>query len=84
MTSKGNLRKRVETLTKVATIPRTVTTVASMIDNGSASAATISREVSKDQVLALKVLRLVNSGFCGFRSPVTSISHATVLVGLVS
>lgn len=77
-----SLRARVSRLTKVATMPRIVTTVASMIDDGSASAATISREVSKDQVLTLKLLRLVNSGFCGFRSPVTSISHATVLVGL--
>ena len=77
-----SLRARVARLTKVATMPRTVTIVASMIDDGSASAVAISREVSKDQVLTLKLLRLVNSGFCGFRSPVTSISHATVLVGL--
>lgn len=80
--TKRDLRARVETLTKVATMPRTVTTVAAMIDDGSASASSISREVGKDQVLTLKLLRLVNSGFCGFRSPVTSISHATVLVGL--
>ncbi len=63
-------------------MPRTVTTVASMIDRGSASTAAIALEIGKDQAIALKVLRLVNSGFCGFRSPVTSISHATVLVGL--
>ena len=80
--SNPDLRARVETLTKVATMPRTVTTVAAMIDDGSASAFSIAREVGKDQVLTLKLLRLVNSGFCGFRSPVTSISHATVLVGL--
>ena len=80
--SNRDLRAQVETLTKVATMPRTVTTVAAMIDDGSASAASISRELGKDQVLTLKLLRLVNSGFCGFRSPVTSIPHATVLVGL--
>jgi len=84
MTSKNrsDFRARVDALPEVATMPRTVTTVASMIDRGSASTAAIALEIGKDQAIALKVLRLVNSGFCGFRSPVTSISHATVLVGL--
>ena len=76
------LRTRVDRMTRIATMPRTVTTVAAMIDSGSASTAAIAREVSKDQVISMQVLRLVNSGFCGFRMPVNSISHATVLVGL--
>ncbi len=82
MATDGPLRRRVDKLTRLATMPRTVTTVASMIDTGSASTAQISAEIAKDQVIAMQVLKLVNSGFCGFRMPVTSISHATVLIGL--
>ena len=82
MATNEPLRRRVDKLTRLATMPRTVTTVASMIDTGSASTAQISAEIAKDQVIAMQVLKLVNSGFCGFRMPVTSISHATVLIGL--
>ncbi len=82
MATDQSLRTRVDKLTRLATMPRTVTTVAAMIDTGSASTAQISAEIAKDQVIAMQVLKLVNSGFCGFRMPVTSISHATVLIGL--
>ena len=82
MTTDEPLRTRVDKLTRLATMPHTVTRVASMIDSGSASTAQIASELAKDQVITMQVLKLVNSGFCGFRMPVTSISHATVLIGL--
>ena len=52
-----------------------------MMDSPQMSAATVGDELSKDQVLAAKVLRLVNSGFYGFRTPITTLTQAMVLLG---
>ena len=82
--SHAYLRARVDKLTDLATMPQSVTAVASMLDRGTASTAAIADEISKDQIITLKVLRLVNSGFCGFRTPISSIHHATVLLGLAA
>ena len=78
------LRRKVKGLTKLATLPDSVRKVGSMIESGTGSAADFAEEIGKDQVLSAKVLRLVNSGFCGFRSPVNTISHAIVLLGIDS
>lgn len=78
------LRRQVDGLGSLATLPDSVRTIGSMIESGTGSADDFAEEIGKDQVLSAKVLRLVNSGFCGFRSPVNSISHATVLLGIDS
>lgn len=39
------------------------------------------RRSEQDQVLSAKVLKLVNSGFYGFSQPISTISHAMVLLG---
>ena len=82
MRDRDELRKRVESMNNLATMPKSILTVGAMIDGGAASSSTIAREVAKDQVLSAKLLKLVNSGFCGFRSPIASISQATLLLGL--
>lgn len=81
MPDRAAVRARVEALTRVLTIPTVVTRISAMIAAGNASAAEIAAEIGRDQVLAAKVLKLVNSGFYGFRQPVTTITHATVLLG---
>lgn len=68
-------------MSNIATIPEIVTKLRRMMDNPSMSAAAVGDEIAKDQVLAAKVLRLVNSGFYGFRTPITTITQAMVLLG---
>jgi putative nucleotidyltransferase with HDIG domain len=75
------LRARVESTTNISTIPEVVTKLRRMMDSPQMSAVTVGDEISKDQVLAAKVLRLVNSGFYGFRTPITTITQAMVLLG---
>jgi putative nucleotidyltransferase with HDIG domain len=75
------LRARVESTTNISTIPDVVTKLRRMMDSPQMSAATVGDEISKDQVLAAKVLRLVNSGFYGFRTPIATITQAMVLLG---
>jgi putative nucleotidyltransferase with HDIG domain len=78
---KSVLRARVEGTTNISTIPDVITKLRRMMDSPQVSAATVGDEISKDQVLAAKVLRLVNSGFYGFRTPITTITQAMVLLG---
>jgi putative nucleotidyltransferase with HDIG domain len=78
---KAVLRARVEGTTNISTIPDVVTKLRRMMSSPQMSAATVGDEISKDQVLAAKVLRLVNSGFYGIRTPITTITQAMVLLG---
>jgi putative nucleotidyltransferase with HDIG domain len=75
------IRARVEGLTKVVTVPEAVGRITAKINSGTASAAEIAGDISQDQILAAKVLKLVNSGFYGFRQPITTITHAVVMLG---
>jgi putative nucleotidyltransferase with HDIG domain len=81
VTDKSVLRARVESTTNISTIPDVVVKLRRMMDSPQMSAATVGDEISKDQVLAAKVLRLVNSGFYGFRTPITTLTQAMVLLG---
>jgi putative nucleotidyltransferase with HDIG domain len=82
MADRAAIRAKVEGITKILTIPAVVSRITALVGSGSVSAAEIAEEINKDQVLAAKVLKLVNSGFYGFRQPITTITHAMVLLGL--
>ncbi|MGE0042622.1 MAG: HDOD domain-containing protein [Vicinamibacterales bacterium] len=75
------LRSKIEQATNVTTVPQVVQRVGALLDSQNTSAGEVAEEISKDQVLAAKVLKLVNSGFCGFRKPITTMTHAMVLLG---
>ncbi|HEY7789353.1 MAG TPA: HDOD domain-containing protein [Vicinamibacterales bacterium] len=77
------MRARVENTTNIATVPHIVAKLGAMVNSPSASTVDIAEEVGKDQVLSAKVLKVVNSGFCGgSRKPIATIRHALVLLGL--
>ncbi len=75
------MRRKVERITSLPTLPGIVTRITIMMDNPDATAAEVGGEIAKDQVLSAKVLKLVNSGFYGFSQPVSTIPHAMVLLG---
>ncbi|MGE3273928.1 MAG: HDOD domain-containing protein [Vicinamibacterales bacterium] len=77
----GVLRSKIEQITNVTTVPQVVQRVGALLDSQHTSAGEVAEEIGKDQVLAAKVLKLVNSGFCGFRKPITTMTHAMVLLG---
>ena len=78
---RGEMRGLIEKVTSLPTLPGVVEKVATMADREDTTASQLGNEISKDQVLSAKVLKLVNSGFYGFSQPVTRISHAMVLLG---
>jgi putative nucleotidyltransferase with HDIG domain len=76
------VRARVEGITKVVTIPAAVGRVMARLESGQASAAEIADAINEDPVLAAKVLKLVNGGFCGSRRPIASVTNAVVMLGV--
>ena len=78
---RSEIRRQVEKITSLTTLPASVTRIMRMLDNPEATAGEIGIEIAKDQVLSAKVLKLVNSGFYGFSQPVATIPHAMVLLG---
>jgi putative nucleotidyltransferase with HDIG domain len=75
------MRSKIEQVTNVATVPHAVERVGALLGNANASAGEVAGEIAKDQVLSAKVLKLVNSGFCGLRKPISTVTHAMVLLG---
>ena len=78
----SSLRTKIERTANLATVPQFVARIRGMLEDPATSAAAVGEEIEKDHVLTAKVLKLVNSGFYGFRQPITTITHAMVLLGL--
>jgi HD-like signal output (HDOD) protein len=64
------------------TLPVVLRQIQKVIQNPSSSMDQIAAVVAKDQALAARTIRLVNSAFYGMRERVASISHAIVVLGL--
>lgn len=79
---KPDLRRRIEQVGELPTLPHVVQKLASMIGRPNVSAEEIGALIEKDQVLSAKVLRLANSPFYGFPSRIASVAHAVVVLGL--
>lgn len=80
--AKVDLRRRIEQVGELPTLPHVVQKLASMIGRTNVSAEEIGSLIEKDQVLSAKVLRLANSPFYGFPSRIASVAHAVVVLGL--
>ena len=74
-------RESIERLTRLSARPQAIARVSTLLANSATSAATIAHEIGKDEVLSAKVLRVVNSGFCGFRTTIGDLAQALVLLG---
>ncbi len=77
----GDLRRLVERIQSLPTLPGSITRITKLLDNPETTANEVGKEIEADQVLAAKVLKLVNSGFYGFSQPISTIPHAMVLLG---
>jgi putative nucleotidyltransferase with HDIG domain len=80
--SAEQLQEELESLVNLPTLPGVVHMVGAMVEDDSTSTQDVSDLISKDHVLSAKVLRLVNSPFYGFPGRISSVNHATVLLGL--
>jgi len=78
---KDAFRRKVERLTNIPTLPNLLNKFTEMIKNPKTSMDAIGKELSKDQVLTSKLLKLVNSAFYGFPGRISTVTHALVLLG---
>ncbi len=77
----AELKKRIEQVSDVYTLPSVLLEILMLCDSRSSSARDISRCVERDQAIAMKVLRVANSAYTGLRQRVSSIPLAVHLLG---
>ena len=73
--------KKLNTIKDIPTLPTIVFELNQQLKNPETSIATVSETIGRDQAMALKILKLVNSAFYGFKSRVSDVRHAVVLLG---
>lgn len=66
---------------EVPTLPIVYQQLFSKMSNPNVSMPQLAEIVSKDQSLATKILKLVNSAFYGYKKEITTISRAMVILG---
>lgn len=75
------MRDRVEAIEEIATLPDVLARIIAVVQDESTTALDLADEIVKDQALAMRVLRVVNSSFYGFPRSIRSIPEAVVILG---
>ena len=73
--------KEIEGLRGLPTLPTVAMEVNRMLKDMETPIEKLVALLEKDQAMALKILRLVNSSFYGFKSKISSLRHAITLMG---
>jgi HD-like signal output (HDOD) protein len=75
------LRRRVERLDGLPTLPSVASSLVEMTQSPKTSATEIGELISRDQALTGRVLRMVNSAYYGFPKQISTVNHAVVILG---
>jgi putative nucleotidyltransferase with HDIG domain len=75
------MMKKLERIEDLPTLPTILFEVNTLLEDINTSAKKLSDTIIKDQSMVVKILKLVNSAFYGFRSKISDISNAVVLLG---
>ncbi len=73
---------RLENVENLPTLPVVVRQIQTLTASPNSSMAQIAAIITRDQAIAARVVRLINSAFYGMAGKVTSIQQAIVLLGL--
>lgn len=77
-----SIRATIEQLDSLPTVPPVVQKLLRTIDSPDISMTEIGKDISKDQALTAKLLKMVNSPIYGFPGRISSVSQALILLGL--
>ena len=77
-----DLQRRVESISALPTVPATLRRISAMLEKPRIGLDELSRLISDDPALTTKILKMVNSAAYGFPGRISSVSHATMLLGL--
>ena len=76
-----SLLKKIDKIKEIPTLPSIVFELNKYLQNPETSIKKVSETIEKDQAMALKILKLVNSAFYGFQSKISNVQNAVVLLG---
>ncbi|MCK5099851.1 MAG: HDOD domain-containing protein, partial [Desulfobacteraceae bacterium] len=76
------MRRKVERISSLPTTPDVLKQILVVIEKPNISLDEISNFISNDPALTTKILKMINSAIYGFPGRISSVSHATVLLGL--
>lgn len=79
---KAKFRKKVEQLYNLPTLPDLMVKFSTMAKDPKTSMTKFADELSKDQTLTSKMLRLVNSAFYGFPGRIGTVTQALIILGI--
>ncbi|MFH1147158.1 MAG: HDOD domain-containing protein [Pseudomonadota bacterium] len=77
----ASIRAKLREQKALPTLPGIVSKLTQMVADPKVSADRIGQVIAKDQILAAKILKLVNSAFYGFPGRISTVSNAVILLG---
>lgn len=78
MSLKDKILKKIDELPP---LPQVVIRIHDLIEDPESEAKDIARVIETDQAIAAKVLRIANSAYYGMRGKISSVQHASVVLG---
>jgi putative nucleotidyltransferase with HDIG domain len=75
------MRDRIDAIEEIATLPDVLARIISVVQDESTTALDLADEIVRDQALAMRVLRVVNSSYYGFPRSIRSVPEAVVILG---
>ena len=81
MMNEQQILKQLNKIKDIPTLPTIIFELNKDLANPDTSIAKVSETIEKDQAMALKILKLVNSAFYGFKSKISNVKSAVVLLG---
>lgn len=81
MIDENQIVQQLNKIKDIPTLPTIVFELNQHLQNPETSIAKVSEIIEKDQAMALRILKLVNSAFYGFKSRISNIKNAVVLLG---
>lgn len=78
----GNIEQLFAQATRIPSIPEVVSRLVQQLNLPDADFKAIAREVGRDQMISMKVLRLANSAYFGLPRKLTAIDEAALTLGM--
>jgi len=79
--NRAHFKQALREIKNLPTLPGIVTKLTKMAEDPDTTTEQMGKVISKDHILAAKLLRLVNSAFYGFPQKISSLNSAIILLG---
>lgn len=76
-----SMKEILDRIEELPTLPQVVTKIMQLVENPRTSAMEITKVISLDPALTVKILKLVNSAYYGFPKKIRTITHAIMILG---